>query len=266
MRAAGGEIMARLLAFFQAFPKSGPFAPSFSKESFAVLWDFNGLQATRPDNDVSPNFSPLPPTFRPIPAAAAPHSGAARCRGARARARDCVAKGSVAFMEVGRSRMQWNLEFSSFLINRKKNVRRSGLLEPFSIQRPLRRREISAADACRTKPSERPFGRRSPTNVSGGSTHSPDFAAHVHEIETATRQLAEGFGVAEQNRRPYSEIGVLDFVTVFLIEMPHGNSNRVEASSDISLDLRRSSNTLRCDAQEKCCNAPSAAVEGFGGA
>jgi hypothetical protein len=34
---------------------------------------------------------------------------------------------------------------------------------------------------------KRRFGRRSPTNVSGGSTHSPDFAAHVHEIESASR-------------------------------------------------------------------------------
>ena len=77
--------MARLLAFFQAFPKSGPFAPSFSKESFAVLWDFNGLQATRPDNDVSPNFSrsrlpsalfpPPPRRIRALPAAGAPERG-----------------------------------------------------------------------------------------------------------------------------------------------------------------------------------------------
>jgi hypothetical protein len=106
LRAEGGEIMARLLAFFQ-----GSFSPSFSKKALAVLWDFNGLQATRPDNDVSPNFSPLPRTFRPIPAATAPHSGAARYRGARARARDCIAKGSVAFMGVGRSRNAVDFEF-----------------------------------------------------------------------------------------------------------------------------------------------------------
>jgi hypothetical protein len=164
--------------------------------------------------------------------------------------------------------MQWILNFSSFLIYRKKNVSDALASSSHSRSNALCGGGAKFPPPMPVEPSrvKRPLGRRSPTNVSGGSTHSPDFAAHVHEIETATRQLAEGFGVAEQNRRPYSEIGVLDFVTVFLIEMPHGNSNRVEASSDISLDLRRSSNTLRCDAQEKCCNAPSAAVEGFGGA
>jgi hypothetical protein len=42
-RAEGGEIMARLLAFFQAFPKSGSFSPSFSKESFGGFVGFQGV-------------------------------------------------------------------------------------------------------------------------------------------------------------------------------------------------------------------------------
>jgi hypothetical protein len=88
-------------AFSRHFQSQPRFRQAFPKKALAVLWDFNGLQAARPDNEVSPKFLPLPPTFRPISAAATPHSGAAHRRGARARARDCVAKGSVAFMEVG---------------------------------------------------------------------------------------------------------------------------------------------------------------------
>jgi hypothetical protein len=184
LRAGGGEIMARLLAFFQAFPKSGSFSPSFSKESLGgFVLISTGCKPPNPIMTFSPNFSQLPPTFRPIAAAHRAVFGRCPLPG-----RDCVAKGSVAFMGVGRSPNAVNLEFNSFLINRKKNARCTSLIEPFSIQRPLwRRREISAADACRTKPSETPLGRRSPTNVSGGSTHRPDFAAHVHEIETAAR-------------------------------------------------------------------------------
>jgi hypothetical protein len=49
--------MAGLVAFFQAFPNSGCFAPSFSKEALGILWDFNGLQASQTLNEVSPNFS-----------------------------------------------------------------------------------------------------------------------------------------------------------------------------------------------------------------
>jgi hypothetical protein len=146
------------LHFSKHFQNQARFRQVFPKKALAVLWDFNGLQATKPDNDVSPNFSPLPPTFRPIPAAIAPHSGAA---GAPERGR-AIALQSVA-SRCGPIPNAVDLEFSSFLINRKKNVRRPGLIEPFSIQRPLwRRREISAADACRTKPSETPLGRRTP--------------------------------------------------------------------------------------------------------
>jgi hypothetical protein len=65
------------LHFSKHFQNQARFRQAFPKKALAVLWDFNRLQATRPDNDVSPNFSPLSPTFRPIPAATAPHSGAA---------------------------------------------------------------------------------------------------------------------------------------------------------------------------------------------
>jgi hypothetical protein len=53
------------------------FLQAFPKKALVVLWDFKGLQASKPSDDVSPNFSPLVPSFPPIPAAAAPHSAAA---------------------------------------------------------------------------------------------------------------------------------------------------------------------------------------------
>jgi len=45
---------------------------AFSKKALADLWDFNGLQASKTLNEVSPTFSSPPPSFRPISAAAAP--------------------------------------------------------------------------------------------------------------------------------------------------------------------------------------------------
>src|SRR6202167_5423328 len=41
-----------LQAFFQASPKVACFAPSFSKQIFAVLWDFKGLQGFQTSFDV----------------------------------------------------------------------------------------------------------------------------------------------------------------------------------------------------------------------
>ena len=81
LRAEGGEIMARLLAFFQAFPKSGSFSPSFSKESLGgFVLISTGCKPPNPIMTFSPNFSQLPPTFRPI--AAAHRAVFGRCPGA----------------------------------------------------------------------------------------------------------------------------------------------------------------------------------------
>jgi hypothetical protein len=45
--------MAGRLALFQAFPNSGLFSASFPNKALAVLLDFNGLQAFKPEDPVS---------------------------------------------------------------------------------------------------------------------------------------------------------------------------------------------------------------------
>jgi hypothetical protein len=70
--------MAGLLAFFQAFPNPGCFAPSFSKQIFGRFVGFQGVASLKNLIDVSPNFFWPPPPFSRIPDAATPHSAASR--------------------------------------------------------------------------------------------------------------------------------------------------------------------------------------------
>ena len=51
-----GEIVAGLLAFFQAFPKPACFCPSFSKDSFGRFVGFQGVASPKNLKDVAPNF------------------------------------------------------------------------------------------------------------------------------------------------------------------------------------------------------------------
>jgi hypothetical protein len=55
-RRAGGEIVAGLLAVFQAFPKPACFCPSFSKDSFGRFVGFQGVASLKNLKDVAPNF------------------------------------------------------------------------------------------------------------------------------------------------------------------------------------------------------------------
>jgi hypothetical protein len=70
--------MAGLLAFFQAFPNPGCFAPSFSKQIFGRFVGLQGVASLKNLNDVSPNFFVAPASFSRIPDAIAPHSAASR--------------------------------------------------------------------------------------------------------------------------------------------------------------------------------------------
>jgi hypothetical protein len=57
--------MAGLLAFFQAFPNPGCFAPSFSKQIFGRFVGFQGVASLKNLNDVSPNFFVAPASLQP---------------------------------------------------------------------------------------------------------------------------------------------------------------------------------------------------------
>jgi hypothetical protein len=70
--------MVGLLAFFQAFPNPGCFAPSFSKQIFGRFVGLQGVASLKNLKDVSPNFLWLPPPFSRIPDGTAPHSAASR--------------------------------------------------------------------------------------------------------------------------------------------------------------------------------------------
>jgi hypothetical protein len=59
------------------------------------------------------------------------------------------------------------------------------------------------------------------------ATHGPNLAAHVYELETIPRQLAECFPIAVQNRRHCAVLRIFDFVTIGQVEMSHGISNRL---------------------------------------
>ena len=173
------------------FPSISKIRLVFAKLFQRKLWRFCGistgckppdptmtfLQIFRRSRLPSALFPPPSRRIRALPAAGAPERGRA-----------------IGLQRVVSRSWGWaipnavDLEFSLFLINRKKNVRGPGLIEPFAIQRPLwRRREFPPPMPVEPSRVKRRLAVEAPTNVSGGSTHSPDFAAHVHEIETAAR-------------------------------------------------------------------------------
>jgi hypothetical protein len=90
--------MAALLAFFQAFPNPGCFAPSLSKQIFGRFVGLQGVASLKNLNDVSPNFfcgSRLPSAVFPTPPRRIPPP---RPEGGRPLAGVCVAE---PFMAVG---------------------------------------------------------------------------------------------------------------------------------------------------------------------
>ena len=86
-----GDIMAGLLAFFQAFPNPGCFAPSFSKQIFGRFVGFQGVASLKaPKRCLSKFFCGSPPPFSRIPDAAAPAFRRLAPEGGRGRSRASV--------------------------------------------------------------------------------------------------------------------------------------------------------------------------------
>jgi len=84
--------------------------------------------------------------------------------------------------------------------------------------------------------------------TSCNSPYDPDAAPHVHEMESATGQFAQGLGVARQDRRPGVGLRIGDFVAILRVEVLHrisraflGMSERLSPNGRAWRALRRPS-------------------------
>ena len=80
---------------------------------------------------------------------------------------------------------------------------------------------------------------RSPaTGFAGGALcvapHRPNLTAHIDELESISRQLAEGFPIAGQNRSHCAVRRIFDFVAIGQIEMPHGISDKLVVLDNVA--------------------------------
>ena len=100
---------------------------------------------------------------------------------------------------------------------------------PDLISSPLMARKTSSGLRSRSGPRFSCRNFRSPATPEAEfetmlcvATHGPNLAAHIDELETIPRQLAECFQIAGQNRRHCAVLRIFDFVTICQIEMSHG--------------------------------------------
>jgi hypothetical protein len=87
------------------------------------------------------------------------------------------------------------------------------------------------------------------------ANHDPDFAAHVDQVESVVRQLAERLRIGGQNRRQSATRRIFDFVAICQIEMPHGITDSVMVFDEAGGNYMAIGPASMVDENRTKCNA-----------